>query len=68
MTQTKAAMETIVDDIREFDRFNIIAFNHLADKWKSNLVNATKENKEEAKEFVNGFVASGGEAYKYIFL
>ncbi|KAJ8046232.1 Inter-alpha-trypsin inhibitor heavy chain H3 [Holothuria leucospilota] len=65
IAQTKDAMETIIDDVREFDRFNIITFASSADQWKSNLVNATKENKEEAKVFVNGFVASGGTNLHY---
>ncbi|KAJ8046230.1 Inter-alpha-trypsin inhibitor heavy chain H3 [Holothuria leucospilota] len=65
MAQTKAAMETIIDDVREFDRFNIITFASSADQWKSYLVNATKKNKEEAKEFVNGFLAYGGTNLHY---
>lgn len=58
--QTQDAMLTIIDEIRDFDRFNIIRFASQPTKWKNSLVNANKENKEKAKQYVESLRASGG--------
>ncbi|KAJ8046225.1 Inter-alpha-trypsin inhibitor heavy chain H3 [Holothuria leucospilota] len=58
--QTKLAMSTIIDEIRDFDRFNIISFSTETRIWKENLVEASGQNKEEALTFVNSLNAIGG--------
>lgn len=63
--QTKLAMSTIIDEIRDFDRFNIISFSTETRIWKENLVEASGQNKEEAKTFVNSLNAMGGKYMPY---
>uniref|UniRef100_A0ABM0M5Z2 Inter-alpha-trypsin inhibitor heavy chain H3-like n=1 Tax=Saccoglossus kowalevskii TaxID=10224 RepID=A0ABM0M5Z2_SACKO len=61
MGQTKEALRVILDDMRSFDRFNILTFSYEVSFWKENMmILATQENILEAKNFVNNLRASGG--------
>ncbi|XP_057175239.1 inter-alpha-trypsin inhibitor heavy chain H6 isoform X2 [Triplophysa rosa] len=58
--QTKAAMMTILSDLREGDYFNLITFSDKVHTWKKGrTVRATRQNVREAKEFVRSIIADG---------
>ncbi|KAI4872521.1 hypothetical protein NFI96_025144 [Prochilodus magdalenae] len=58
--QTKAAMSTILGDLREGDYFNLITFSDKVHTWKKGrTVQATKQNIRDAREFVRKIVAEG---------
>ncbi|XP_060793443.1 inter-alpha-trypsin inhibitor heavy chain H6 isoform X3 [Neoarius graeffei] len=58
--QTKAAISTILGDLREGDYFNLITFSDKVQIWKkARTVLATKQNIRDAKEFVKKIVADG---------
>lgn len=60
LTQTKAAISTILGDLREGDYFNLITFSDKVQIWKkARTVLATKQNIRDAKEFVKKIVADG---------
>lgn len=58
--QTKAAMTTILSDLREGDYFNLITFSDKVYIWKKGrTVQATRQNVRDAKEFVRKIIAEG---------
>ncbi|KAG1961537.1 inter-alpha-trypsin inhibitor heavy chain H6 [Pimephales promelas] len=58
--QTKAAMTTILSDLREGDYFNLITFSDKVYIWKKGrTVRATRQNVRDAKEFVRKIIAEG---------
>uniref|UniRef100_A0A671Q4U0 Inter-alpha-trypsin inhibitor heavy chain family member 6 n=1 Tax=Sinocyclocheilus anshuiensis TaxID=1608454 RepID=A0A671Q4U0_9TELE len=58
--QTKAAMTTILSDLREGDYFNLITFSDKVHTWKKGrTVRATRQNVRDAKEFVRKIIAEG---------
>ncbi|XP_051517071.1 inter-alpha-trypsin inhibitor heavy chain H6-like isoform X3 [Myxocyprinus asiaticus] len=58
--QTKAAMTTILSDLREGDYFNLITFSDKVHTWKKGrTVRATRQNVRDAKEFVRKIMAEG---------
>uniref|UniRef100_A0A8C3A1F4 Inter-alpha-trypsin inhibitor heavy chain family member 6 n=1 Tax=Cyclopterus lumpus TaxID=8103 RepID=A0A8C3A1F4_CYCLU len=60
--QTKQAMGTILGDLREADHFNIITFSDKVHTWKKGrTVRATRQNVQDAKDFVKRIIAEGCE-------
>ncbi|XP_072553342.1 inter-alpha-trypsin inhibitor heavy chain H6 [Salminus brasiliensis] len=58
--QTKAAMSTILGELREGDYFNLITFSDKVHTWKKGrTVQATKQNIRDAREFVRKIIAEG---------
>ncbi|XP_076840388.1 inter-alpha-trypsin inhibitor heavy chain H6 [Brachyhypopomus gauderio] len=58
--QTKAAISVILDELREGDYFNLITFSDKVHTWKKGrTVQATKQNIQEAREFVRKIAAEG---------
>ncbi|XP_071961691.1 inter-alpha-trypsin inhibitor heavy chain H3-like isoform X2 [Antedon mediterranea] len=57
--QTKQAMFTILDDLREIDFFNIVKFNSEIIKWQSSLKRASPENIGSGKKFIDLLRAHG---------
>ncbi|TNN65240.1 Inter-alpha-trypsin inhibitor heavy chain H6 [Liparis tanakae] len=58
--QTKQAMGTILGDLREADHFNIITFSDKVHTWKKGrTVRATRQNVQDAKDFVKRIIAEG---------
>ncbi len=53
-------MRSILGQMNEQDRFNILMFSNGVNRWKEGSLVATEENKEEAKAFVDASSASGG--------
>uniref|UniRef100_A0A3Q3WXJ1 Uncharacterized protein n=1 Tax=Mola mola TaxID=94237 RepID=A0A3Q3WXJ1_MOLML len=61
--QTKQAMSTILEDLREGDHFNIITFSDKVHTWKKGrTVRATRQNVRDAKDFVKRIIAEGCES------
>ncbi len=60
MEQNKRALKYLVNALGAGDRFSIVQFNTDADAYKTNLVQATPENKKSAISFINDMEASGG--------
>ena len=60
INQLKEAMNTILDDIRHEDSFNIIKFESSVHYWRDTMVPATGSNIRAARRFVNEMRASGG--------
>jgi Mg-chelatase subunit ChlD len=60
IAQTKDAMNTILDDLREGDMFNIIKFSGIASSWSTAVREATPENIRDAKEYVKDIEVDGG--------
>jgi len=64
MAQMKDAMFTVLDDMTEKDRFDLITFSHGVQVWRgqqgSTALRATKENKQAGIDFVLGLMAGGG--------
>ncbi|KAM5313918.1 inter-alpha-trypsin inhibitor heavy chain H3 [Glossophaga mutica] len=59
MDQTKDALLKILEDMKEEDYLNFILFSGYVTTWKDNLVQATPENIQEARTFVNSIQAQG---------
>jgi len=59
MTQTKDAFKSIVDDLQETDRFNIVVFSDTITEWKTEMVDANSENIESAKTYIEEIEANG---------
>uniref|UniRef100_A0A671G1K0 Inter-alpha-trypsin inhibitor heavy chain H3 n=1 Tax=Rhinolophus ferrumequinum TaxID=59479 RepID=A0A671G1K0_RHIFE len=59
MEQTKDALLKILDDMKEDDFLNFILFSGDVTIWKENLVQATPENIQEAREFVRSIQDQG---------
>uniref|UniRef100_A0A3Q1JQT3 Uncharacterized protein n=1 Tax=Anabas testudineus TaxID=64144 RepID=A0A3Q1JQT3_ANATE len=58
--QTKQAMCTILGDLREGDHFNIITFSDKVHTWKKGrTVRATRQNVQDAKDYVKMIIAEG---------
>ncbi|XP_022104986.1 inter-alpha-trypsin inhibitor heavy chain H3-like [Acanthaster planci] len=61
MEQTKEAMRTILADIREGDRLNIVTFETSVDVWRhEGMVDRTDETVQQALQFVEWLGAGGG--------
>uniref|UniRef100_A0A8C6VEJ2 Inter-alpha-trypsin inhibitor heavy chain H3 n=1 Tax=Naja naja TaxID=35670 RepID=A0A8C6VEJ2_NAJNA len=57
--QAKEALTKIVEDLKEEDHFNIILFQSSVSTWKDNLIQATPENVNQSKEFIQQINAGG---------
>ncbi|XP_047440206.1 inter-alpha-trypsin inhibitor heavy chain H3-like [Mugil cephalus] len=57
--QTRTALLHILKDLSEDDFFGLISFDSNIFYWKRELVQATKENIDSAKVFVQGIYSSG---------
>ncbi|XP_072344024.1 inter-alpha-trypsin inhibitor heavy chain H6 [Scyliorhinus torazame] len=58
--QTKEGMSTILSDLRTDDYFNIVTFSDIIEVWKvDHSIQATRQNVQSAKRYVNNMVASG---------
>ncbi|XP_066469056.1 inter-alpha-trypsin inhibitor heavy chain H3-like [Tiliqua scincoides] len=57
--QTRAALATIVEDLKEEDHFNFILFDSSVSTWKDKLIKATPENVKEAKDFISKITDRG---------
>lgn len=61
-------MCTILGDLREGDHFNIITFSDKVHAWKKGrTVRATRQNVQDAKDYVKRIIAEGCESKCEIF-
>nr|XP_039267967.1 inter-alpha-trypsin inhibitor heavy chain H4-like [Styela clava] len=63
MQQTKTAFASILKELRDSDRFNIISFSTGTETWKNTedgLVGVTNKNVDEAVKHVQNLNAAGG--------
>uniref|UniRef100_A0ABI7XX70 Inter-alpha-trypsin inhibitor heavy chain 4 n=1 Tax=Felis catus TaxID=9685 RepID=A0ABI7XX70_FELCA len=59
--QTREALIKILDDLSPRDQFNLISFSGDATQWKPLLVPASAEDVNQARRYVAGIQAQGGE-------
>lgn len=57
--QLKAAFDEIINQLRTFDRFNLIMFDSTIKKYKNELISASAKNKLDAVEYINSILAGG---------
>ena len=53
LNQSITAIKNVLDKLSDTDLFNIILFNRIVETWQLNPVQATLENIEEAKAFLD---------------
>ncbi|KAM9443593.1 inter alpha-trypsin inhibitor, heavy chain 4-like [Clarias gariepinus] len=59
MAQTRTAMLKILGDLDQEDYFGLIIFDSSVDVWKAELLQATENNLNKAKDFVKDIQARG---------
>ncbi|XP_053340593.1 inter-alpha-trypsin inhibitor heavy chain H3-like isoform X3 [Clarias gariepinus] len=59
MDQTRTAMVKILGDLDQEDYFGLIIFDSSVDVWKAELLQATENNLNKAKDFVKDIQARG---------
>ncbi|KAM9443591.1 inter-alpha-trypsin inhibitor heavy chain H3-like [Clarias gariepinus] len=59
MAQTRTAMVKILGDLDQEDYFGLIIFDSSVDVWKAELLQATENNLNKAKDFVKDIQARG---------
>ncbi|VDI00204.1 calpain-5 [Mytilus galloprovincialis] len=57
--QQRDAMDSILQDLYEGDRFNIMEFSTRANLWQKTLLSANTENKQKARHYVRKMKATG---------
>lgn len=60
MTQLQDSMKKILDDVKADDKIMIIAFDSNLRYWKTDFVQVTPENINNAKNYIRITYASGG--------
>ncbi len=60
LEQSIEAISNSLDQLDYSDFFNIILFNYSVEQWENNLVQATTENIDNAKLFLQSVVGNGG--------
>lgn len=60
MTQLQDSMKKILDDVKADDKIMIIAFDSYLSYWKTDFVQATPENINNAKDYIRNTHAGGG--------
>lgn len=64
--QQRDAMDKILQDLNEEDRFNIMEFSSKSKLWQKSLVSVNSTTTHNAREFSQKMVASGGNLY-YVY-
>ena len=62
------AMYSILDEIKEGDRFNIITFGDMIKTYKPDMIDATKQEILDAKTYTRGIDANGCKYKPLLFL
>ncbi|XP_052700585.1 inter-alpha-trypsin inhibitor heavy chain H3-like isoform X6 [Crassostrea angulata] len=60
MTQLQDSMKKILDDVKADDKIMIIAFDSYLSYWKTDFVQVTPENINNAKNYIRNTHAGGG--------
>lgn len=64
--QQRDAMDKILQDLNEEDRFNIMEFSSKSKLWQKSLVSVNSNTTHNAREFSQKMAASGGNLY-YVY-
>ncbi len=59
ISQMKDAFNEVVDQLHAEDRFDLLTFSSEVERWKGEIVDATTDNKESAKDFISLISATG---------
>lgn len=59
ISQMKDAFNEVVDQLHAEDRFDLLTFSSEVEPWKGEIVDATTDNKESAKDFISLISATG---------
>ncbi|MDP6155192.1 MAG: VWA domain-containing protein [Candidatus Thermoplasmatota archaeon] len=59
INQVKEAFEYVVNDLPADDKFNILTFSTGVEQYKPEIISASRENKQQAVNFINNIGASG---------
>lgn len=59
--QQSNAIDTIIQDFDNFDRFNIMEFSTNATLWQPKILNARNKNKLKARQYLKEMQANGCE-------
>ncbi len=65
LDQSIEAIKNSLDLLNSEDSFNILLFDSYAENWRSHLVQATPQNIEEAKTYLDGISGGGGNRLDY---
>ncbi|CAC5406701.1 unnamed protein product [Mytilus coruscus] len=57
--QQSNAIDTVIQDFHNFDRFNIMEFSTNAKLWQPAILNASNENKQKARQYLKEMQANG---------
>ncbi|XP_052059433.1 inter-alpha-trypsin inhibitor heavy chain H3-like isoform X5 [Mytilus californianus] len=57
--QQRDAMDSILQDLHEGDKFNIMEFSTRANLWQKTLLSANTENKQKARDYAKNMDANG---------
>ena len=57
--QLKEAFDEIINQLRTYDRFNLIMFDSTINKYRDELISASEQNKLDAVEYINSILAGG---------
>ncbi|XP_052059440.1 inter-alpha-trypsin inhibitor heavy chain H3-like [Mytilus californianus] len=57
--QQNNAIDTVIQDFHNFDRFNIMEFSTNAKLWQPEILNASNENKQKARQYLKEMQANG---------
>lgn len=60
MDQCRKALKYVIESLHPKDRFSLVRFSTDSEVFQSKLVEATKENKNKANEFIDDLRARGG--------
>ncbi|CAG2189690.1 unnamed protein product [Mytilus edulis] len=66
--QQSNAIDTIIQDFHNFDRFNIMEFSTNATLWQPKILNARNENKLKARQYLKEMQANGYSDINIAFL
>lgn len=58
--QARSSLAFCLNSLNQKDRFALITFNDAVDEFSASLLRASRENVEDAKEFIRRLSASGG--------
>lgn len=58
--QQRDAMDKILQDLNEEDRFNIMEFSSKSKLWQKSLVSVNSNTTHNAREFSKNMAANGG--------
>ena len=59
ITQQRDAIDTILKNMHEGDRFNIMEFSTRAKLWRTTILSVNQDNIKQARSYAKGMKANG---------